>query len=460
MSAYYCSFSDISHILIHISQDIKLKEGYEKHGPQWKYISNNVFQGERSENHVKNRYHSAKFKKLVNDGFPKDALEYSPDKLLSTRKEERNKLLSKRKEERDKVLKENVELTRSRLPVCNPTQKGDKAENESDGSSGEGDKKDADEGERKDEESNEKDEAEDGTKKEEGVTESKRKRQAERRDNALDPVMNNPTFVHDPRDARALLEMKRGAIEQKGQPKEDEEEEPPHPAQMLVMPMPQPQYYYPYPVPQPMLIPHPAMAQMMDPHFAAQYNAAHGARGQGQELSSDGDAGDDDGAKKRGRSDSKPMARVARKKGRKNPEDQKLHDSTMRTLAIEYFSLPEFISIEAFFRSKPSHEHLLSSMRKLFTYVPRLKDLAQKRDRTDEDRVVAKEIIEKRYPSHEYGGVTIPTEYSKLQIAQAIASCHNILEQEGATEQLQKLAHAILSQRKEELSKTTDVVDI
>jgi Myb-like DNA-binding domain len=53
-------------------EDYKLYEAYKKHGKRWVEISTKFFDSRRSENHVKNRWYSAAFKKFVRQEFGED----------------------------------------------------------------------------------------------------------------------------------------------------------------------------------------------------------------------------------------------------------------------------------------------------------------------------------------------------------------------------------------------------
>jgi hypothetical protein len=52
---------------------LRLWEGHEALGKRWVEISTKYFNSSRSENHIKNRWYSASFKKFVAAEFGKDA---------------------------------------------------------------------------------------------------------------------------------------------------------------------------------------------------------------------------------------------------------------------------------------------------------------------------------------------------------------------------------------------------
>ena len=59
--------------LPHLKQDMKLWKGQAEIGKRWVEISNRNFKGSRSENHLKNRWYSATFKKFVREEFGEGA---------------------------------------------------------------------------------------------------------------------------------------------------------------------------------------------------------------------------------------------------------------------------------------------------------------------------------------------------------------------------------------------------
>ena len=56
-------------------EDMKLYEAYKKHGKRWVEISTKYFDSRRSENHVKNRWYSAAFKRFVKQELGDDPFE-------------------------------------------------------------------------------------------------------------------------------------------------------------------------------------------------------------------------------------------------------------------------------------------------------------------------------------------------------------------------------------------------
>eukprot|EP01082_Thalassiosira_pseudonana_P014267 g12814.t1 g12814 contig7:202948-203683(+) len=63
----------INHLPFNKEDDLRLWEGHEALGKRWVEISTKYFNSSRSENHIKNRWYSASFKKFVAAEFGKDA---------------------------------------------------------------------------------------------------------------------------------------------------------------------------------------------------------------------------------------------------------------------------------------------------------------------------------------------------------------------------------------------------
>ena len=55
----------INHLPFSREDDLLLWQGHKEHGKRWVEISVKVFQSTRSENHIKNRWYSAAFKKFI-----------------------------------------------------------------------------------------------------------------------------------------------------------------------------------------------------------------------------------------------------------------------------------------------------------------------------------------------------------------------------------------------------------
>jgi hypothetical protein len=71
----------INHLPFSRDDDLLLWEGHKKLGKRWVEISTTYFNSCRSENHIKNRWYSASFKKFINNEFGPDA--YSGGKASS-----------------------------------------------------------------------------------------------------------------------------------------------------------------------------------------------------------------------------------------------------------------------------------------------------------------------------------------------------------------------------------------
>uniref|UniRef100_A0A7S4AL55 Uncharacterized protein n=1 Tax=Pseudo-nitzschia australis TaxID=44445 RepID=A0A7S4AL55_9STRA len=64
---------NINHLPFSRDDDLKLWEGHKKLGKRWVEISTKSFNSTRSENHIKNRWYSASFKKFIANEFGPDA---------------------------------------------------------------------------------------------------------------------------------------------------------------------------------------------------------------------------------------------------------------------------------------------------------------------------------------------------------------------------------------------------
>jgi len=69
---------NINHMPFTKEDDMKLWEGHKQLGKRWVEISTKFFDSSRSENHIKNRWYSASFKKFVSNEFGPEA--YGSDK--------------------------------------------------------------------------------------------------------------------------------------------------------------------------------------------------------------------------------------------------------------------------------------------------------------------------------------------------------------------------------------------
>jgi hypothetical protein len=64
---------NINHLPFSREDDLLLWDGHKKLGKRWVEISTKSFQCSRSENHIKNRWYSASFKKFISNEFGPDA---------------------------------------------------------------------------------------------------------------------------------------------------------------------------------------------------------------------------------------------------------------------------------------------------------------------------------------------------------------------------------------------------
>jgi len=80
---------NINHLPFSREDDLLLWEGHKKLGKRWVEISTKFFNSSRSENHIKNRWYSASFKKFITNEFGAEA--YSGGKSKSTPKKKKDK---------------------------------------------------------------------------------------------------------------------------------------------------------------------------------------------------------------------------------------------------------------------------------------------------------------------------------------------------------------------------------
>jgi hypothetical protein len=64
---------NINHLPFSREDDLMLWDGHKKLGKRWVEISSKLFHNSRSENHIKNRWYSASFKKFISNEFGSDA---------------------------------------------------------------------------------------------------------------------------------------------------------------------------------------------------------------------------------------------------------------------------------------------------------------------------------------------------------------------------------------------------
>jgi len=76
----------INHLPFSRDDDLLLWEGHHTLGKRWVEISSKYFKGTRSENHIKNRWYSASFKKFIAKEFGPDAYRIGNDVASSARK--------------------------------------------------------------------------------------------------------------------------------------------------------------------------------------------------------------------------------------------------------------------------------------------------------------------------------------------------------------------------------------
>jgi hypothetical protein len=80
---------NINHLPFSREDDLNLWNGHKKLGKRWVEISTKFFDSNRSENHIKNRWYSASFKKFITNEFGPDA--YSGTAKASAKKDKKKK---------------------------------------------------------------------------------------------------------------------------------------------------------------------------------------------------------------------------------------------------------------------------------------------------------------------------------------------------------------------------------
>ena len=80
---------NINHLPFSREDDLNLWNGHKKLGKRWVEISTKYFDSNRSENHIKNRWYSASFKKFITNEFGADA--YSGTAKASAKKDKKKK---------------------------------------------------------------------------------------------------------------------------------------------------------------------------------------------------------------------------------------------------------------------------------------------------------------------------------------------------------------------------------
>lgn len=92
---------NINHLPFSREDDLLLWDGHKKLGKRWVEISTKFFNSTRSENHIKNRWYSASFKKFITNEFGADA--YSGGKAKNSPRKRKDKPASPTKRDRPAV---------------------------------------------------------------------------------------------------------------------------------------------------------------------------------------------------------------------------------------------------------------------------------------------------------------------------------------------------------------------
>jgi Myb-like DNA-binding domain len=78
---------NINHLPFSREDDLLLWNGHQKVGKRWVEIATKFFKSSRSENHIKNRWYSASFKKFISNEFGPHAYSGSKSSNRSPKKE-------------------------------------------------------------------------------------------------------------------------------------------------------------------------------------------------------------------------------------------------------------------------------------------------------------------------------------------------------------------------------------
>lgn len=92
---------NINHLPFSREDDLLLWNGHKKYGKRWVEISTKYFNSGRSENHIKNRWYSASFKKFISNEFGPDAHSGGPS--TATKKQDKGKIKPKKEASTENV---------------------------------------------------------------------------------------------------------------------------------------------------------------------------------------------------------------------------------------------------------------------------------------------------------------------------------------------------------------------
>jgi len=93
---------NINHLPFSREDDMNLWNGHQKLGKRWVEIATKIFNSTRSENHIKNRWYSASFKKFISNEFGPDA--YSGTSFSGKKKGDKRKNTSLRDEDEEATM--------------------------------------------------------------------------------------------------------------------------------------------------------------------------------------------------------------------------------------------------------------------------------------------------------------------------------------------------------------------
>ena len=116
-------YSNIKILSFDLLQDLLLFKGHEDLGKRWVEISTKFFNSTRSENHIKNRWYSASFKKFIANEYGPDA--YTGGKSAASKNKNKTEEATVSKEEANKVAgvsvndkSNNVTMEKVKVPAA------------------------------------------------------------------------------------------------------------------------------------------------------------------------------------------------------------------------------------------------------------------------------------------------------------------------------------------------------
>merc|ERR1712238_309387 len=104
----------LNHHPFNHDDDVLLWDGHKTYGKKWVEISTKSFHSTRSENHIKNRWHSAPFKTFISRKFADEAFAFAAgDTTITTKASQETKDKSKKTKEKKTKVKDDPTTTKS-----------------------------------------------------------------------------------------------------------------------------------------------------------------------------------------------------------------------------------------------------------------------------------------------------------------------------------------------------------